>query len=92
MNKGKIVQVMGAIVDVKFEKLPNINNALVIKKGEQLKNDLVLEVAVHVGDSVVRCISMDSTDGLKRGMEVIDTESPITVPVGKVTLGRVFNV
>ena len=92
MNKGKIVQVMGAIVDVKFDKLPNINNALIVKQDEPVKINLVLEVAVHVGDSVVRCISMDSTDGLKRGMEVVDTESPITVPVGNVTLGRVFNV
>ena len=92
MNKGKIVQVMGAIVDVKFDQLPKINNALIIKSEEGVKINLVLEVALHVGDGVVRCISMDSTDGLKRGMEVIDTESPITVPVGEVTLGRVFNV
>lgn len=91
MNKGKIVQVMGAIVDVKFDNLPKINNALIIKNDEY-KINLTLEVALHVGDGVVRCISMDSTDGLKRGMEVIDTLSPITVPVGEATLGRVFNV
>ncbi|MBP5445777.1 MAG: F0F1 ATP synthase subunit beta [Acholeplasmatales bacterium] len=90
MNKGKIVQVMGAIVDVKFDKLPKINNALYVEKEKNQR--LVLEVSMHVGDNVVRCISMDSTDGLRRGMEVIDAESPITVPVGNVTLGRVFNV
>ena len=93
-NIGKIVQITGPVVDVKFStgKLPAINNALVVvNKGEETDN-LVLEVAMHLGDNVVRTIAMDATEGLKRGIEVIDTENPITVPVGKATLGRIFNV
>ncbi len=98
LNKGIIVQVMGPVVDVKFEAghLPAINNALTVNINEQdnngVKIDLVLEVAMHNGDNTVRCIAMDSTDGLKRGMEVVDTNAPITVPVGRATLGRMFNV
>ena len=93
-NIGKIVQITGPVVDVTFStgKLPAINNALVVvNKGEETDN-LVLEVAMHLGDNVVRTIAMDATEGLKRGIEVIDTENPITVPVGKATLGRIFNV
>lgn len=97
MNKGKIVQVMGPVVDVRFEdKLPNIYNALRVAVSKEQNHgvaiDLVLEVALHLGDNVVRTIAMDSTDGLVRGMEVVDQDSPITVPVGKETLGRIFNV
>ena len=97
MNKGKIIAVRGPVVDVMFtESLPNINNALKIKVNKEDNNgiaiDLVLEVALHVGEGVVRCIAMDSTDGLVRGMEVIDTLAPISVPVGEATLGRMFNV
>ena len=97
MNKGKIVAVRGPVVDVMFtESLPNINNALEIKVSKEDNNgiaiDLVLEVALHVGEGIVRCIAMDSTDGLVRGMEVIDTLAPISVPVGEATLGRMFNV
>ena len=90
-NKGTIVQVVGPVVDVKFdsENLPKLNNAIEIDKhGARL----VVEVAQHMGDDVVRCIAMDSTDGLRRGQECVDTGSPIKVPVGKVTLGRMVNV
>ena len=97
MNKGKIIAVRGPVVDVKFDEvLPNINNALEVKvSGENnhsIDIDLVLEVALHIGEGVVRCIAMDSTDGLVRGMDVIDTDAPISVPVGEATLGRMFNV
>lgn len=91
MAKGIVTQVMGPVVDVKFETgdLPNINNALTMKKGE---TTLTVEVAQHIGDNVVRCIAMASTDGLKRGTEVFDTGAGISVPVGRQTLGRIFNV
>ena len=98
MNKGYIVQVTGPVVDVKFETgmLPAINNALTInvpaEKNNGVEINLVLEVALHNGDQIVRCIAMDATEGLVRGMEVVDTESPIKVPVGPATLGRMFNV
>ena len=94
MNRGTIVAVTGPVVDVKFpDRIPHINNALTIKSNRNnIVIDLVLEVALHIGDNVVRCIAMDSTDGLVRGMEVIDTEAPISVPVGEATLGRMFNV
>ena len=90
-NVGKIVQIIGAVIDIKFsaEKMPALNNAIEIQNG---KDKLVAEVAQHIGDDVVRCIAMSSTDGLKRGMEALDTGSPITVPVGDKTLGRMFNV
>ena len=97
MNKGKIIAVRGPVVDVMFtDSLPNINNALEIKVNKEENNgiaiDLVLEVALHIGEGIVRCIAMDSTDGLVRGMEVVDTNAPISVPVGEATLGRMFNV
>ena len=97
MNKGKIIAVRGPVVDVKFDEvLPNINNALEVKvSGENnhsIDIDLVLEVALHIGEADVRCIAMDSTDGIVRGMDVIDTGAPISVPVGEATLGRMFNV
>lgn len=92
MNKGFITQVIGPVVDVRFPEgdLPSINNALTVKRN----NDelLTLEVALHLGDNVVRTIAMDATEGLTRNMEVLDTGSPIMVPVGKVNLGRIFNV
>src|SRR5688572_22718186 len=90
MTKGTIAQVIGPVVDVKFEDdLPNILNALVVERDGE---DLVLEVQQHVGGKTVRAVSMSSTDGLRRGMPVTDTGSPIAVPVGKKTLGRMFNV
>jgi F-type H+-transporting ATPase subunit beta len=90
MSKGKITQIIGAVVDVKFDgKLPEILSALECKNGD---NRLVLEVAQHLGESSVRTIAMDATEGLKRGDEVIATGSPIQVPVGPETLGRIINV
>ena len=89
--KGSVSQVMGPVVDVRFEDgfLPAINNALTMKVGERT---LIVEVAQHMGDNVARCIAMSTTDGLKRGTPVIDTGKPISVPVGRKTLGRIFNV
>ena len=96
MNKGYILQVMGPVVDVKFESghMPNLLNALevFVDKGDGKREKLVLEVSLEIGDNVVRTIAMSSTDGLNRGAEVVDTGAPISVPVGNYTLGRVFNV
>jgi F-type H+-transporting ATPase subunit beta len=94
MNKGIVVQVMGPVIDVKFEDvLPEINHALKIQEeSKKTSIDLTLEVSLHLGDQIVRTIAMDSTDGIRRGMDVIDTGAPIRVPVGDVTLGRIFNV
>ncbi|MBR3679124.1 MAG: F0F1 ATP synthase subunit beta [Oscillospiraceae bacterium] len=88
---GKIVQIIGAVVDVRFRKseLPRLLNAIECDNNGQ---KLVLEVAQHIGDDVVRCIAMSSTDGLVRGTDAVDTGSPIRVPVGRETLGRVFNL
>ena len=94
MSSGKIVQVIGPVVDVEFsldQSLPDINNALVVYRGDDQKR-IVLEATLELGDGVIRTIAMESTDGLQRGMEVVDTGKPISVPVGKETLGRVFNV
>lgn len=92
INKGKIVQVIGPVVDILFEsgELPKLLNAIEIPL--EGKKPLVVEVAQHIGDERVRCIAMDSTDGLVRGMEVIDQGAPICVPVGEEVLGRMFNV
>src|SRR6201998_802051 len=87
---GRVTQVMGAVVDVQFEgHLPAILNSLETKNGG---NRLVLEVAQHLGESTVRTIAMDATEGLVRGQEVSDTGQPIAVPVGDGTLGRIMNV
>ena len=90
-NIGKVIQVMGPVVDVAFREgeLPEIYNALKIPVGERT---LTVEVAQHIGDNTARTIAMASTDGLQRGTEVVDTGAPISVPVGKETLGRIFNV
>lgn len=90
---GKITQIIGAVLDVKFAagELPQINEAIQIPF-ENRDGMLTVEVAQHLGDDVVRCIAMGSTDGLKRGMNAVATGSPISVPVGEVTLGRIFNV
>ena len=94
MNKGKVKQVIGAVVDVSFEGegnvLPEILSALIIKRAGQ--SDLVLEVQQHLGEEAVRAIAMDSTDGLQRGTEVIDTGNNIKMPTGDKILGRLFNV
>ena len=89
---GKISQIMGAVVDVSFEDnhLPEIMNALNVDRGDE--DLLVLEVAQHLGEGLVRTLAMDTTDGLTRGVEVLDTGSPISVPVGQETLGRLFDV
>ena len=91
-NTGKITQVIGAVLDMKFSQgvLPEINDAVEIQRQDGSR--LVAEVAQHLGDDTVRCIAMGSTDGLVRGMEVTATGGPITVPVGEATLGRIFNV
>lgn len=88
--KGKIVAVIGAVVDVQFDdELPPILNALEVQNRSPR---LVLEVAQHLGENTVRTIAMDGTEGLVRGQQVIDTKSPITIPVGPETLGRIMNV
>ena len=91
-NIGKVVQVIGPVVDIRFdaEHLPSIKNAILIKTDDG--QQMTTEVAQHVGDDVVRCIAMSSTDGLVRGMDCIDTGKPIEVPVGDAVLGRMFNV
>ncbi len=91
-NIGKIVQVIGPVVDIRFtpDHLPSIKNAITIT--QQDGSQMTAEVAQHVGDDIVRCIAMSSTDGLERGMDCIDTEAPIEVPVGDEVLGRMFNV
>src|SRR5690625_3428247 len=98
MSKGHVTQVMGPVVDVKFddENLPEIYNALTVQivtdSAQEGDNLLTLEVALHLGDNTVRTIAMSSTDGIQRGMEVENLGRPISVPVGDVTLGRVFNL
>src|SRR5262245_62327305 len=92
MNAGRVVQVIGPTVDVAFEPahLPKIYNAILIEdKARDIR--LTVEAALHVGDNVVRCIAMDSTDGLVRGMPATDTGAPISVPVGEACRGRIFN-
>ncbi|WHX48767.1 F0F1 ATP synthase subunit beta [Paenibacillus woosongensis] len=96
MNKGRVVSVMGPVVDIEFGRgqLPDIFNAIkIVKQGAQDEgSELILEASNHLGDNLVRCIAMSSTDGLVRGVEAVDLGAPISVPVGEVTLGRVFNV
>lgn len=90
-NVGKIIQIIGAVLDIKFssENMPALYNAIEIDHNGET---IVAEVAQHLGDDVVKCIAMSSTDGLVRGMDAVDTGAPISVPVGKATLGRMFNV
>ncbi|OBR63602.1 F0F1 ATP synthase subunit beta [Paenibacillus oryzae] len=97
MKKGRVVSVMGPVVDLEFERgnLPEILNAVKIQQAATAGGvdiNLTLEVAVHLGDNLVRAVAMSTTDGLVRGMEAVDTGAPITIPVGTATLGRVFNV
>ena len=90
-NKGTVIQVMGPVLDIRFadDQLPQLLSAIEVPNGD---TTIVAEVAQHIGDNVVRCIAMSSTDGLQRGTEVVDTGAPITVPVGDECLGRVFNL
>ena len=94
-NIGKITQIIGAVLDIKFTEgnLPEINDAIrILLKGEQSGKELTVEVSQHLGDDTVRCIAMGSTDGLVRGMDAVAAGGPISVPVGENTLGRMFNV
>jgi F-type H+/Na+-transporting ATPase subunit beta len=98
-NVGRITQVIGVVVDVAFDEgeLPSISNALKIVKegngnGSEARNEIIVEVAQHLGENTVRCVAMEPTEGLVRGMQVIDLDAPISVPVGKEVLGRVLNV
>ncbi|MFT9496654.1 F0F1 ATP synthase subunit beta [Anaerosolibacter sp.] len=90
-NIGKVAQIIGPVLDIKFssDNLPRLQNAIEVTAGDR---KIVAEVAQHIGDDTVRCISMSSTDGLVRGMDAVDTGAAISVPVGKATLGRLFNV
>lgn len=98
MSTGRVMQVLGPVVDIQFDQghLPEINNAIKIdykaKSSSERDLNLTVEVALQLGDNTVRCIAMGSTDGVVRGMEAVDTGKPITIPVGRPTLGRVFNV
>nr|MQY55260.1 F0F1 ATP synthase subunit beta [Dehalococcoidia bacterium] len=91
MAKGKVAQVIGTVVDIEFppDELPALNNAIEIPLDE---GKILLETQQHVGNNWVRCLAMSPTDGLERGAEAIDTGAPITVPVGRATLGRLFNI
>ncbi len=90
-NKGTVIQIIGPVVDIRFDEgqLPALKNAIEIPNGDAT---VVVEAASHLGDNIVRCIAMNSTDGLKRGLDAIDTGSGIKVPVGDATLGRIFNL
>ena len=92
-NIGKITQIIGAVLDIKFTEgnLPEINDAIKVPLKDG-KGELVVEVSQHLGDDTVRCIAMGPTDGLVRGMDAVATGSAISVPVGENTLGRMFNV
>ena len=88
---GKVVQIIGPVIDIKFDSdsLPNIHNSIEICIDDRV---VVAEVEQHIGDDIIRAVAMESTEGLRRGLEAIDTGNPITVPVGNVVLGRLFNV
>ncbi|MBO5079097.1 MAG: hypothetical protein J6B67_05380 [Oscillospiraceae bacterium] len=90
-NIGTVIQVVGPVLDIRFpeDSLPQLLSAIEVKQDDRV---VVAEVAQHIGDNVVRCIAMSSTDGLQRGIQAVDTGSPITVPVGEECLGRVFNL
>ncbi len=98
MSTGRVLQVLGPVVDIEFERgqLPEILNAIsIVKKAEkkgEVEINLTVEAAVHLGDNIVRCVAMSTTDGLVRGLAAVDLGKPITVPVGNVTLGRILNV
>ena len=91
MNKGTIHQIIGPVIDIKFDQdeMPELLTAIKVETGERT---IVAEASQHIGDDVARCVALSSTDGLRRGMEGEDTGNPIAVPVGKEVLGRLFNV
>ena len=91
MNTGKVIEILGPVLDIRFKdgELPNLLNAVEVRGDSK---NLICEVMQHIGDNVARCIAMGSTDGLRRGLDAVDTGSPITVPVGEECLGRVFNL
>src|SRR4051794_37249968 len=93
-NVGRIEEIQGVVIEAVFpDELPEINSAIRVKLPEEVEGEwLVCEVQQHLGDDRVRAVAMDTTDGLARGMEIEDTGGPITVPVGEMTLGRIFNV
>src|SRR6478672_2453463 len=100
-NVGRIEEIQGVVIEAVFpDKLPEVNFAIIVERessqgaeeDENISPNLVCEVQQHLGDDRVRAVAMDTTDGLARGMEVVDTGGPITVPVGKATLGRIFNL
>ena len=90
-NKGTVTQIQGPVLDIRFAdgQLPSLLNAIEIPMGDRT---IIAEVSQHIGDNVVRCVAMSSTDGLQRGVEAADTGAPISVPVGDACLGRVFNL
>ena len=90
-NIGTVVQIMGPVLDIRFDngKLPELLSAIEVYRGDE---KITVEVAQHIGDDVVRCVAMSSTDGLERGIQAIDTGKPISVPVGEECLGRMFNL
>ncbi len=91
-NVGRVEEIQGVVIEAVFpDTLPEINHAIVIERGDD-HGPLVCEVQQQLGDDRVRAVAMDSTDGLARGVEVVDTGGPITVPVGRATLGRIFNL
>ena len=95
MKEGKVKEIIGVVIDVDFagQELPPIYNALeVVAEDRPGEERLVLEVQQHLGEQLVRCVAMDSTDGLTRGARVVDTGAPIQIPVGEAVLGRLFNV
>ena len=99
MNEGRVTQVIGPVIDVAFDagNLPELRNALIVKKDASLlsegeRDEIVVEVALHLGESTVRTVAMEPTEGLIRGLKAVDTGAPITVPVGKASLGRILNV
>src|SRR5208337_5027020 len=95
-KQGSIIQVIGPVIDVEFKEgeLPTIYNAIRLTNPRinDKKENLVAEVAQHIGENTVRCVAMDTTDGLVRGMKAVDTGAPISIPVGKEVLGRILNV
>src|SRR5262249_49998105 len=93
-SKGRVIQVIGPVIDLEFPSghLPSLLNAVVVEKDQERGGPIVVEVEQHLGNNWVRCVAMDSTEGVRRGATATDTGSPMEVPVGPPTLGRMFNV